>query len=496
MDAHFESLHPKKVIQCPQCEEKICGPKHVLDKHIKLQHKELPKGINDMVVDMCSTELDPNLETFEPEFNVIFIGKFTKFLSNSIESKQLMLNGKIIINQDMKSKIRDVYADFISNFKPLEIWSTSKCNICLKRLKNSKIEQHKSEVHFSKREACPHCGMQIKSVNMKRHIEGYHFGGASLMCQFCDKEFSTTGKVQPHMWPMPDVHFKCPVSTCLKTLRSKPLLMRHMKVKHSGPLTCDICSKTYTNRNNMKAHMNVTHMMSDNYTPSICYLCGKKYANDRSMKEHIKFIHGEKRPCEICGEQFTKKKLFVHKKLKHSSVPPATPENKYPCRYCGKLLKKQAYVEAHEATVHQGISLSCTICVPKQYFTSIEYKNKHMELHKKGEKIEIPEFCKQVQCPKCDKWIRNRRGLRAHMKKVHDENRIRRPEPDPSTLYHCRYCPKKFARKYYYDDHEAEHRGEAMHKCPYCPQTFFYRNRKVVHALKCQFRTSETKVMS
>lgn len=74
------------------------------------------------------------------------------------------------------------------------------------------------------------------------------------------------------------------------------------------------CGKEYHSRQNLKRHINISHLLKKQ---SKCSLCQKVFKNSTNLKEHY-LIHTDSKPykCEVCGMSFRHKAKFgTHKRL-------------------------------------------------------------------------------------------------------------------------------------------------------------------------------------
>jgi uncharacterized Zn-finger protein len=77
------------------------------------------------------------------------------------------------------------------------------------------------------------------------------------------------------------------------------------------------CGKEYMTRENLKRHINISHLHK---RVIICPICNKKLLNSANMKEH-RLIHSNAKPyqCPVCQKAFRhKSKLGCHKKTHES----------------------------------------------------------------------------------------------------------------------------------------------------------------------------------
>ena len=85
------------------------------------------------------------------------------------------------------------------------------------------------------------------------------------------------------------------------------------------------CEKEYRSRQNLKRHINISHLLKKQST---CSLCQKVFKNSTNLKEHY-LIHTDSKPykCEVCGMSFRHKAKFGTHKKSHKFEDPITPSS-------------------------------------------------------------------------------------------------------------------------------------------------------------------------
>jgi hypothetical protein len=409
MIGHFESLHPSEVLRCIQCGEIVCGPKHVLDKHMEL-HKATTEDESYILLNMCTSQLDPTQESIDPEFILVPLGDYNKRIY--LKTPKILTSlGDNVVKPDMKSKILDILTNFVDNFTMPDKWKQIECSVCEKIVPLDKMEHHVKVAHPPDKQLCCHCQTIIKKTSsMEAHIERQHSGGKNLLCVICDEQFRITGDEQPHMLSESSLPFKCPFHPCklgfLKqstldthvhnvhkstSSRSKSQItkMKRRKKKKKGksttaprnnydmekyryqiPHNLDLsqrqlplnfpkykcsyppCNKVYKLFHKLKAHIQAVHI-----GPVYCDICGKAYKNKLNIKDHMKFVHFPTRGaiiCHICGKPYANRRsLKLHVRNVH--------DTKIPCDICGKEYS-QKQMKEHKRIQHDGVKFQCKYC--------------------------------------------------------------------------------------------------------------------------------------
>ena len=77
---------------------------------------------------------------------------------------------------------------------------------------------------------------------------------------------------------------------------------KSFEVDNNG-LKCELCSKNFTAKSSLKAHVASVH---DGEKPLKCEICDYSCSRNTSLKKHVASVHDGKKPfkCEICDDQF------------------------------------------------------------------------------------------------------------------------------------------------------------------------------------------------
>lgn len=192
-----------------------------------------------------------------------------------------------------------------------------------------------------------------------------------------------------------------------------------------SPSTCKVCQKSFTNKKNLKIHMNSHELINSEKNKFICSICGKGFKLARYLKSHEKIHTGIKAyKCEICNV------CFIHQHTLKSHQRVHTGEKPYECKTegCGKAFSFYSGLKQHILVVHTVDSKKyvCDFC-GKSFPTKGRY-NEHVRTHT-GEK---PLICKV-----CNKGFNSYGILNVH-KRTHTGERP----------FKCKICGKSFIKNH------------------------------------------------
>ena len=93
-------------------------------------------------------------------------------------------------------------------------------------------------------------------------------------------------------------------TVCGKTSKTRQVIATHIVTHMDGvPEKCEICERTYRNKNSLRSHITQTHTNSDKYKELQeklkessrgnynCSFCGKPYKNKNSLSSHVSQSH-------------------------------------------------------------------------------------------------------------------------------------------------------------------------------------------------------------
>ena len=149
-------------------------------------------------------------------------------------------------------------------------------------------------------------------------------------------------------------------------------LREHMQMEHtSAAFTCEVCSLPFFTYSSLQRHLCIKHTM--NTYP--CKKCKQKFLNMNAMKEHVYQDHGTAFKCADCGTIFLIKKYL---KL-HQEKGCMTGYTLSKCEHCSKWLSKsqlQNHIKRVHLKVHMYKCEECAYTTPAR--TSL---NDHIRTH-------------------------------------------------------------------------------------------------------------------
>ena len=147
---------------------------------------------------------------------------------------------------------------------------------------------------------------------------------------------------------------------CSKTFTNRYTLKAHMKTHEEKTHICNVCQKSYSDKNILK-----THLLLHSQKKSQCQVC---FAFVTRMKMHMKNKHGERKllTCTICGQDKVERKMAGHEKLcRMTEEEKAVYKEciKVKCENCPKILSNKEKLARHIQSVHSNSKIfQCKHC--------------------------------------------------------------------------------------------------------------------------------------
>lgn len=254
---------------------------------------------------------------------------------------------------------------------------------------------------------------------------------------------------------------------CHKKFDNKVKLQSHT-AHHNKKHMCEICSKSYVSPNQLKRHMQVHKIISNDF---ICSKCGEGFATRNLLADHVRKFHdGDDEGqlftcmCDICGKKFLEESsMNVHKRTHNPNIIKALY---CPVSTCGERMKDQAHLAEH-IQIH-SIVYNCSICA-RRFLNAGDLAD-----HEKTHENEHRPF----ECQICNRRYSNKNQLNVHVLRVHRKSE--------ANLHECELCSKTFLAAWELRVHERSHSSEKIAKCPMCERSYKSTNDIKKHmAVSC-----------
>ncbi|XP_055523224.1 transcription factor grauzone-like [Wyeomyia smithii] len=273
------------------------------------------------------------------------------------------------------------------------------------------------------------------------------------------------------------------------------LKQHNLKVHKATGSIVICCERRFGKRLRLYEHC-LRHLNPDHFK---CDKCGKTFTDSHGLKHHNWWIHTpvSERPfkCDICGDAFVKDYLLKAHMEKHIEKERKT----HTCDQCGRIYTTGLQLKMHMQAQHGALSdWVCDICA--KGFTHRALLEQHRLTHSE-------EGLKALrkQCEKCHRWLTNNRNYLRHKRRCFNPNGPVRCEicghesvnetalKSHFRLHHsnrpkyaCSFCGKEFKKQLRCKEHEANHTGDVLYKCPFCPRmcnssSNMYTHKKTVH---------------
>ena len=212
-------------------------------------------------------------------------------------------------------------------------------------------------------------------------------------CGLCKKEISKIANLIVHIRKVHKIYSYCQEHK--KKLKTPKEHLDHKKNSHKA-LICTICDKAYSNRSNLKSHIQSIHGKSKlnnkrakkpcndckksfrNLTrhkqncgknePQICTTCGRDFKSKKARLCHQKTIHEIEKKCEICGEVCIDQNILqIHKDNLHSienshenfdidtQIENSTQAQLYECDICARTYASTIEMKIHVRSIHNSV---------------------------------------------------------------------------------------------------------------------------------------------
>nr|XP_023026274.1 oocyte zinc finger protein XlCOF19-like [Leptinotarsa decemlineata] len=183
--------------------------------------------------------------------------------------------------------------------------------------------------------------------NLKRHLLTHQTPAEKIKfeCKVCSKKFLR----HDHLVEHEQIHSEkkeiaCPY--CPKKFFHQRQLTRHQGV-HRDKLSCELCSKKFSLKENLTAHMKRAHedgkKVLKKEKPFACTMCDKAYIHLRSLKAHLRRLHFLQLKDETDEEEqedMEDRKTVIEK------------EKPFACTVCDKAYIHLRSLKTHQRRLH------------------------------------------------------------------------------------------------------------------------------------------------
>ena len=397
------------------------------------------------------------------------------------------------------------HKEFIHNKEPNSLVTKYECNMCNKTFKTKgNLDYHTRNVHhLTKHLQCELCNYKAKYQRdrklhfMRLHPQSEQDKKANserlAKIQLMNKKKRQEAKLRPKQT------YKCEV--CDTELATMSSYSNHVK-RHKPPEHhCNICKKSFHQKENLKKHNKVVHR-SKKTLDHACEQCDKSFFTKEYLYKHIRSVHSEQQfSCDQCSYIGKNKEyLWKHMNGTHNS-------ERFDCSMCGTQFKHKKTLESHFKTVHGKVNFKHINCPHCEYKSS---RNEHMQMHIDAVHLGLRPF----KCDVCDKDFTQKTHLRTHQKNVHENVQDTRFKCDECSkfyqsnqqlrehtervhlkmkLLHCEVCGKGWNSKQELNRHSFVHKeySERPYECSDCSKRFCHEPELKYHQNTCQLSKEE-----
>ncbi|XP_039212590.1 transcription factor IIIA isoform X2 [Crotalus tigris] len=161
-----------------------------------------------------------------------------------------------------------------------------------KFITKSNLNKHVLRRHHQRKYVCDfeNCGQSFKKHQQLKIHQSQHTGEPFFKCghEECGKRFSSPSHLKRHE----KIHqgYACKKESCLFVGKTWSEYLKHMRLSHVEPVTCQVCSKTLTRKDYLKCHMK-THAVDREVFKCPKEGCKRTYTTVFNLQSHIHSFH-------------------------------------------------------------------------------------------------------------------------------------------------------------------------------------------------------------
>ncbi|KAI5728610.1 hypothetical protein M8J77_018547 [Diaphorina citri] len=387
-EAHFYDVVLKCVYRCEFCDSCFNVP-HELNRHRFANHPEpdSPTAFSCMV---CGVAF--------PAYSRLTTHKLT----HGINTESL-----IITDEDEKNDRFRIVQYFL-------------CELC-----------DKTSIHYTY--LCLH--KKLKHSNLT-------YGGESPVCEPCNLTFKNEWQYLVHNRAVHELPPE-PNSGAGSVLQNNPYPPLRKAKQHVKSVTCSVCEKAFSSKENCKAHYTRQHGNKEpkepksgeglpaleqllKMKPYTCEICSKTYTVEGSLLTHYDMHSGEFYQCDVCFKEFRSSVTLRNHTRRHDNFScdecsvecqdlnalrmHTLREHGYKilaCEKCDVKFTHKALLAEHINTKHNtDVTLKCQLC---NVAVLIEEVQQHLEEHK----VVI------IRCETCTRNYESLESLTTHLSFKH-----------------------------------------------------------------------------
>jgi len=291
------------------------------------------------------------------------------------------------------------------------------CNLTFSR--PSRLNNH-MRIHTGDRPfVCDHCQKSYtRNAHLKRHIETNHSAKSenkevpAFTCSTCHKSFSLNQNLQRHIKRTHTATYKC--DQCDAVFAKNSLLKKHSAQHGSSNklLSCSQCNRRFLSKSKLRKHKRV----HDGYKCDVCEVVMDTWSDLTMHKKSHLNEPTELTACDVCGKEFSKRYLKMHKQIHTETrdVLHCTEE------YCPRYFYFMRNLRQHIYSFHLGIKHPCTFTGCDKQLSSKQKLKEHIKTCH-SDVIKEAKARKKPTRPRKDKGA-FKKPLAAIMTRIEPEN--------------------------------------------------------------------------